>query len=106
MYHPVHASTLLYRWTSTPNTVWPDPVKGLGAYYAASPDAGRYHGPGTPTVYCSEDPLAAITEGAYYQALKWQRQLALGTPLHYPLVSRHGLWVVQIDPPPVFLDLR
>src|SRR5207302_10375578 len=106
MYYSLNAGNLLYRWTSTPTTVWPDPVKGLGAYFT-SKDGGRYNGPDQTTVYCSEDPLVVITDGAYYHSLAWPQLLAKTrlNPLSHPLRREHLLCAFLIDPPPAIQHL-
>ncbi len=78
---------------------------GYGAYYGGI-DGNRFSGPDQLTVYCAEDPLVAITEGAYYQALKWQNEIASYKmkAVAYPLVSEHLLWAFRIDPAPALID--
>jgi hypothetical protein len=73
MYHPTAPATRLYRVTR-PDETWPNPLLGLGAYFTRG---GRYNRPHQQTIYASEDPLVAITEAAFYQALDWQRRIAL-----------------------------
>src|SRR5262249_4965198 len=73
MYYQIGAGDL-YRVTKQ-NTIWPEPVQGLGAFY--TPKGGsRYNEPHQQTVSCSEDPLVAITEAAFYQALRWRDAIA------------------------------
>lgn len=96
----------LYRVTR-PNTVWPAPVRGAGAFY--TPKSGsRYNRIHQQTLSCSEDPLVAITEGAFYQALKWRDAIAnsLVNAVTYPLVSEHDFWAFRIDPRPSVIDLE
>ena len=80
---------------------------GEGAYYV-SRGGNRYSRPQQLTVYCAEDPLVAITEGAFYQALSWQNDIALSRtkPVNYPLRSEHLLWAFRIDPKPSVIDLE
>jgi hypothetical protein len=87
--------------------VWPDPVRGYGAYYTDR-QGNRYSTPHQLTVYCAEDPLVAITEGAFYQALSWQTDIAVSRvkPVTYPLRSEHLLWAFRIDPLPPVIDME
>src|ERR1700728_149820 len=103
MYHPFASGTRLYRVTRV-NETWPNPLLGLGAYFTRG---GRYNGPHQQTVYAAADPLVAITEAAFYQALDWHRQIAghYILPVDYPLQSEHWLWCFTIDPPPLVIDL-
>ena len=96
----------LYRVTR-PNTIWPVPVRGDGAFYIPK-NGNRYNGPHQKTLSCSEDPLAAITEGAFYQALEWRDAIAnsLVNAVAYPLVSEHDFWAFRIDPLPPVIDLE
>ena len=110
MYHQIGAGDL-YRVTR-PDTVWiePDqkePVQGLGAFYTPK-DGNRYNRTQQCTVSCSEDPLVAITEAAFYQALKWREAIAwsLIKTVTYPLRSEHLFWAFQIDPHPPVIDLE
>jgi RES domain len=96
----------LYRGTRL-HTVWPEPVRGLGAFY--TPTGGsRYNRIHQLTVSCSEDPLVAITEAAFYQAIKWREGIAssLLHPLTYPLRSEHLFWAFRIYPRPTVIDLE
>jgi hypothetical protein len=104
MYYALSAGARLYRVTS-PNTAWPAPLLGLGAYFT---HGGRYNRAGQATVYCSEDPLVVITEAAFYEALEWQRRISVQRyyPMTYPLVSDHVLWCFTLDPPPPLIDLE
>ncbi|MCI0462246.1 MAG: RES family NAD+ phosphorylase [Gemmataceae bacterium] len=103
MYHPIGQGTPLYRVTSL-SEAWPNPLLGLGAYFT---QGGRYNRPQQQTVYTSDDPLVAITEAAFYQALNWHRRLALHRflPVAYPLESEHWLWCFTLDPAPPVIDL-
>ncbi len=96
----------LYRVTSAA-TSWPMPVTGHGAYYVSS-QGNRYNRTDQLTVYCSEDPVVAITEGAFYQAMKWHNAMAYSrfNPITYPLKSEHILWAFRIDPLPAVVDLE
>lgn len=104
MYYSLSAGALLYRVTS-PGVVWPTPLLGLGAYFTKG---GRYNYASEPTVYCSEDPLAALAEAAFYEALEWQAKISTHrfNPVAYPLVSIHKLWCFSIDPAPTIIDLE
>jgi hypothetical protein len=103
MYNPAAPGTRLYRVTGLSET-WPNPLLGLGAYFTRG---GRYNRPHQQTVYASDDPLVAITEAAFYQALDWQRRIGLHhfLPVGYPLESEHWLWCFTIDPGPPVIDL-
>jgi RES domain-containing protein len=105
MYYQIGAGDL-YRVTR-PDTVWPAPVQGLGAFY--TPRGGsRYNRIHQLTVSCSEDPLVAITEAAFSQALKWREAIAssLVHAVTYPLRSEHLFWAFQINPRPPVIDLE
>ncbi len=98
MYYSPAAGTRLYRVTS-PDTAWPTPLLGRGAYYT---HGGRYNRVGQATVYCSEDPLVVITEAAFYQSLEWQHRISGQrlSAMTYPLISDHILWCFTLDPSP------
>jgi len=96
----------LYRVTGE-NTIWPDPVRGLGAFYL--PKSGnRYYSVHHVTVSCSEDPWPVICEAAYYQALKLSEAISssLVNAVTYPFRSRHAFWAFQINPVPPVIDLE
>ena len=105
MYYPIGAGDL-YRVTSS-DTVWPNPLKGEGAYYLPK-EGNRYNLVDQLTVYCAEDPLVAISEGAFYQGMQWQHDIAYSRmkAMTYPLLSEHRFWAFQIDPLPAVLDLE
>lgn len=105
MYYQIGAGSL-YRVTRN-NTIWPDPVRGLGAFYL--PQGGnRYNAVHQVTVSCSEDPWVAICEAAYYQALKLRDAIAssLINAVTYPFRSEHFFWGFQINPLPPVVDLE
>jgi hypothetical protein len=79
----------LYRVTR-PNTAWPEPVQGLGAFYVPA-GGNRYNTTHQPTVSCSEDPLVVLTEAAFYQALAWREAIAFSriNAVAYPFQSEH-----------------
>ena len=56
MYYALAPGARLYRITET-GVAWPTPVLGQGAFFNSG---GRYNYPRHETVYCAEDPLAAI----------------------------------------------
>ncbi len=103
MYYTLAAGARLYRITDV-GAIWPTPLLGQGAYFNKG---GRYNSAGDPTVYCAEDPVAAIAESVFYQALEWQLRISNHniTAVHYPLESAHQLWCFSIDPAPVIIDL-
>lgn len=107
MYYPIGPGPLFRVASATSGNVWPDPVLGHGAYYVGI-DANRYSRPDQLTVYCSEDALVAVAEGAFYQALKWQKDIASYRmkEVHYPLRSEHLLWAFRIDPRPPVIDME
>jgi|SRR5271157_129199 len=107
MYHSIGPEPLFRVASATSGNVWPDPVLGHGAYYVGI-DANRYSRPDQLTVYCAQDPLVAITEGAFYQALKCQNDIASYRmkAVRYPLQSKHLLWAFRIDPRPPVLDME
>ena len=104
MYYPLAAGARLYRVTR-PGVLWPTPLHGTGAYFTKG---GRYNYPTEPTVYCTEDPLAALAEAAFYEALEWQVKISTHrfNPITYPLVTAHKLWCFSIDPAPAVIDLE
>jgi hypothetical protein len=107
MYYPIGAGPLFRVASATSGNVWPDPVLGYGAYFVGI-GGNRYSRPDQLTVYCAEDPLAAITEGAFFQALKWQEDIASFRmkDLTYPLRSEHLLWAFRIHPTPPVVDME
>lgn len=107
MYYPIGDGPLFRVASASLGNIWPDPVLGHGAYYVGI-DANRYSRPDQLTVNCAEDPLVAITEGAYYQALKWQNDIASFRmkAVSYPLRSEHWLWAFTIHPRPAVIDLE
>lgn len=105
MYYQIGSGDL-YRVTG-PNTTWPEPVQGLGAFYL--PKGGnRYNTAHQLTVSCSEDPLVVISEAAFYQASKWRGAIAdsLINAITYPLCSEHLFWAFRINPLPPVVDLE
>jgi RES domain len=90
MYHRILPDTKLYRVTSL-RTDWPTPLHGLGAYFTKG---GRYNRIYQPTVYCSDDPLVAIAEAAFYQSREWHEKISVYrvNPVPYPLITSHRLW--------------
>jgi RES domain-containing protein len=104
MYYPLGSGTPLYRITAT-GVTWPTPLLGQGAYFNKG---GRYNAAGQATVYCAEDPLAAIAEAAFSDALDWQLKSSNHrlNPVTYPLVSTHQLWTFSLDPAPAIIDLE
>ncbi len=105
MYYQIGAGHL-YRVTGD-HTIWPDPVRGLGAFYL--PHGGnRYNAVHQVTVSCSEDPWVAICEAAYYQALKLRHAIAssLINAMTYPFRSEHLFWGFRISPLPPVVDLE
>ena len=98
MYYQIGAGDL-YRVTR-PNTVWPVPVGGDGAFYTPK-NGSRYNRPHQQTV-------AAITEAAFYQALMWREAIAssLTKAVAYPFHSEHLFWAFRIDPRPPVIDLE
>jgi hypothetical protein len=105
MYYPIGPGAL-YRVTRR-ETAWPEPVRGLGAFYVP-PEGNRYNVAHQLTVSCSEDPLVAVTEAAFYQALHWRGAIAnsLIIPVSYPFRSEHLFWAFRIDPLPPVIDLE
>lgn len=105
MYYQIGAGDL-YRVTR-PNTTWPEPVQGLGAFYLLE-SGNRYNAAHQVTVSCSEDPLVAITEAAFYQAFNWREAISssLVNAVTYPLLSQHLFWVFRIHPLPAVIDLE
>jgi hypothetical protein len=106
MFSTIASAVLLYRVTSA-RTVWPNPVKGHGAYFI-SKGGNRSNRPDQLTVYCAEDALVALTEGAFYQALAWHEEIASSRlrALTYPFESEHLFWAFRLDPGPAVLELE
>lgn len=105
MYHQIGAGDL-YRVTGD-RTIWPDPVRGLGAFYL--PRSGnRYNVAHQVTVSCSEDPWVALCEAAFYQGLKLRTAISssLVNALAYPFRSEHLFWGFRINPLPAVIDLE
>lgn len=104
MYYQLAAGTRLYRVTGS-GVNWPTPLLGHGAYYTKG---GRYNYATQATVYCAEDPVVALAEAAFYEALEWQAKISTHrlNAVAYPLVSSHKLWCFSIDPPPAIIDLE
>jgi hypothetical protein len=107
MYYPIGQGPLFRVASAVSGNVWPAPVMGYGAYYVAR-GGNRYSRPHQLTVYCAEDPLVAITEGAFYQALAWQNEIASSRmkAVSYPLRTEHLLWAFRIDPRPPVIDME
>jgi hypothetical protein len=107
MFYPIGQGPLFRVASATSGNVWPEPVRGEGAYYVGR-EGNRYSGPHQLTLYCAEDPLVAVTEGAFYQALNWQKEIASyrTKEVTYPLRSEHLLWVFRIDPRPILIDME
>lgn len=107
MYHPIGLEPLFRVASNTSGDVWPDPVLGHGAYYVGIV-GNRYNRPDQLTVYCAQDPLVAITEGAFYQALRCQNDIASYRlkSVSYPLRSQHLLWAFRLDPQPPVIDME
>ena len=85
-------------------------LTGLGAFLG-NKKTGRYHSSRQRTVYAAPDPLVAITEAAFYEALGVQ--LRIGTtmlPQTHALppltASSFRLWAFRLNPPPTVLDLE
>ena len=107
MYHPIRQGPLFRVASATSGNVWPDPVMGHGAYHVDIA-GNRYSRPHQLTVYCAEHPLVAIAEGAFYQALNWQKDIAAyrTKAITYPLKAEHLLWAFRIDPQPPVIDME
>jgi hypothetical protein len=104
MYYRLAAGARLYRVTG-PDVSRPAPLHGLGAYFTKG---GRYNYAAEPTVYCAEDPTAAIAEAAFYEALEWQAKISYHrlNPVTYPLLTTHRLWCFSLEPAPAIVDLE
>jgi hypothetical protein len=107
----LNAATLFYRVIG-PGRHWNDVLAGRGAYFGRA-HGGRYNRSRQKTVYASTDPLVAITEYAFYEALRWQE--AIGTtalqhqhqlpPFRTAPKKRPRLWSFHLTPPPTILDV-
>lgn len=107
MYYQIGHGPLFRVASADSGNLWPDPVRGHGAFYVPK-EGNRYSGPHQLTLYCAEDPLVAITEGAFYQAIRLQNDIASFRmkEITYPLVSEHLLWAFSIDPLPHVVDME
>jgi len=109
LYTPVRG-TLFYRVTK-PKMTWPDVLSGEGSYFSSG---GRYNRSHQRTVYAAVDPLVALTEAAFHQAVEWQLGigrglLSLALPLsspNPPFVSDHLLWCFTLRNPPQLIDVE
>jgi hypothetical protein len=105
------AATLFYRVIG-PGRHWNDVLAGRGAYFGRT-YGGRYNRSRQKTVYASTDPVVAITEYAFYEALRWQE--AIGTtalqnqnqfpPFRTAPKKRPRLWSFRLTPPPTIVDI-
>jgi hypothetical protein len=114
MYETLHPGTQFYRVTRV-GTQWAEVLSGGGSFHN---NGGRYNGPHQRTVYCSDDPLVAITECAFYQARSWQMRIGGGDgapvpvnlppvpPPVYPMVSEHVLWCFSLRNATQVVDLE
>jgi RES domain-containing protein len=85
MYLTLPAGTTLYRATDR-NTRKPAVLAGLGAFYGRQ-YGGRYNASRQTTVYTASDPLVALTERTFSEALTWQDRLASWIRLPTLLIS-------------------
>jgi hypothetical protein len=109
MYLTPAPDTTLYR-AAPLNLNWHQILTGMGSY-SGTPPQGRYHSPRQPTVYASPDPLVAITEGAFYEALDRQKKVGTTVLAHQhqlaPFLGRtYRLWAFRLNPPPTVIDLE
>ena len=109
MYLTPPPDTLFYRAAPLKLT-WSEILNGLGAYYGKR-TMGRYHSPRQRTVYATPDPLVAITESAFYEALAWQKEIETTVlsqqPQLLPLQDTvYRLWAFRLNPPPMVIDLE
>src|SRR4051812_26296776 len=89
---------------------WNQILTGLGAFLG-NKKVGRYHGSRQRTVYPASDPLVAITEAAFYEALgvQWRIGTTVLPQAHRlpPLTATSfRLWAFRLDPPPTVIDLE
>jgi RES domain len=103
MWYTLPAGTPLYRVTRTEDT-WADVLAGYGAFFLRN--GGRYHTAGQPTVYASEDPLAALTEFGWHAGLTFCDDLGNhASTLPYPVSTRAKLWQFDLTTQVVLADL-
>jgi hypothetical protein len=87
-------------------------LAGLGAFYGRQ-YGGRYNASRQTTVYTASDPLVALTERTFYEALTWQEQLASTLlpnlpqpPVRPPLVATFRLWSFRLNRPLTVVDVE
>jgi RES domain len=109
LYETPPPATVFYR-AADRGLRWSQILTGLGAFLG-NKKTGRYHGSRQRTVYAASDPLVAITEAAYYEALgvQWRIGTTILSQTHRlpPLRARSfRLWAFRLDPPPTVIDLE
>jgi hypothetical protein len=109
MYLTPPPDTILYR-AAPLKLPWSRVLNGLGAYHGER-TVGRYHSPRQRTVYATPDPLVAITESAFYEALARQKAIERTVLLQQPQLLPFSntvcrLWAFRLNPPPVVIDLE
>ncbi|HJT78568.1 MAG TPA: RES family NAD+ phosphorylase [Gemmataceae bacterium] len=109
LYETPPPATVFYR-AADRRLRWSQILTGLGAFLG-NKKTGRYHGSRQRTVYAASDPLVAITEAAFYEALgvQWRIGTAMLAQAHQlpPLrAASFRLWAFRLDPPPTVLDLE
>src|SRR6266853_1265522 len=104
MLHTPLPGTLFYRVTDRGRS-WADVLTGAGSYFSFG---GRYNRIQQRTVYAAVDPLVAIAEYAFHQAVDLQESVGGGplsvhppsAPPGLPLVSEHFLWCFTLQNAP------
>ena len=109
LYETPPPATVFYR-AADRRLRWPQILTGLGAFLG-NKKTGRYHGSRQRTVYAASDPLVAITEAAFYEALGVQYRIGTTSLPHAhrlpPLTAvSFRLWAFRLDPPPTVIDLE
>jgi RES domain len=100
MYVTLPVGTTLYRATSR-NTRKPAVLAGQRAFHGRQ-YGGRYNASRQTAVYTASDPLVALTERAFYEALTWQDTLAttMLPGLPHPPAARGDLPPVGLSAQP------
>jgi hypothetical protein len=109
LYETPPPATVFYR-AADQGLRWHQILTGLGAFLG-NKKVGRYHGSRQRTVYGAPDPLVAITEASFYEALGVQSHI--GTTM---LPQAHSLppltagsfrlWAFRLNPPPTVIDVE
>ena len=101
MWNVLPAQTPLYRASRVTDT-WQEVLLGLGSFYSSG---GRYNTTHQPTIYTSEDPLAALAEFGWHAALKRCEDLGNEVAPSYPVSALGKLWRFEFTTPIPLVDI-